>query len=86
MNHGLVTNFDAANMSFNAIPENNILAKISEFTVCMQQALSISPSSHQQASANVDLRMGLFINCEKCDSAQIRDIGNENRHQKPTAA
>ena len=30
-------------MSFNAIRKNNILAKISEFTVCMQQVLSISP-------------------------------------------
>ena len=32
-NHALVAIFNVANMSFNAIHENNILAKISEFTV-----------------------------------------------------
>ena len=31
--HTKVTNFYVANMSFNAIRENKILAKISEFTV-----------------------------------------------------
>ena len=33
VNHALVTNFDVANMSFNAIRENKVLAKISGFTV-----------------------------------------------------
>ena len=33
VNHAIVANFNAANMSFNAICENKILAKISEFTV-----------------------------------------------------
>ena len=32
-NHAIVAIFYAPNMSFNAIPENKILAKISEFTV-----------------------------------------------------
>ena len=31
--HALVTNFIVTNMYFNAIRENKILAKISEFTV-----------------------------------------------------
>ena len=33
VNHALVANFNAANMSFYAIRENKIHAKISEFTV-----------------------------------------------------
>ena len=33
VNHALVANFNAANMSFYATSENKILAKISEFTV-----------------------------------------------------
>ena len=33
VNHVIVANFNVANMSFNAIRENKILAKISEFTV-----------------------------------------------------
>ena len=33
VNHALVANFNAANMSFNAIRENKTLAKISKFTV-----------------------------------------------------
>ena len=33
LNHALVANFNVANMSFNAIRENKIIAKISEFTV-----------------------------------------------------
>ena len=33
VNHVLVANFIVANMYFNAIRENKILAKISEFTV-----------------------------------------------------
>ena len=33
VNHALVTNFDVANMSFNAIRKNKVLAKISGFTV-----------------------------------------------------
>ena len=33
LNHVIVANFYVANMSFNAIPESKILAKISEFTV-----------------------------------------------------
>ena len=33
VNHVQVANFKLANMSFNAIRENKILAKISEFTV-----------------------------------------------------
>ena len=32
VNHALVANFNVAIMSFNAIRENKILAKISEFT------------------------------------------------------
>ena len=31
--HALVTNYDVANMSFNAIGEDKILTKISKFTV-----------------------------------------------------
>ena len=34
VNHAIVGIFYVANMSFNAIRENKILAKISEFTVC----------------------------------------------------
>ena len=34
--HVINTNFYVANMSFNAILENKILAKISEFTVCFK--------------------------------------------------
>ena len=33
VNHVIVANFNVANMTFNAIRENKILAKISEFTV-----------------------------------------------------
>ena len=33
VNHAIVANFYVANMSFNTIRENKILAKISEFTV-----------------------------------------------------
>ena len=33
VNHAIVANFYVANMSFNAIRENKILAKISKFTV-----------------------------------------------------
>ena len=33
VNHVIVANFYVANMSFNAIRENKILAKIFEFTV-----------------------------------------------------
>ena len=33
VNHALDVNFNVTNMSFNAIPENKILPKISEFTV-----------------------------------------------------
>ena len=33
-----------ANMSFNAIRENKILAKISEFTVCLRSAIAIGRS------------------------------------------
>ena len=33
VNHALVANFNVANMYLNAIRENKILAKISEFTV-----------------------------------------------------
>ena len=33
VNHVMIGNFYVANMSFNAIRENKILAKISEFTV-----------------------------------------------------
>ena len=33
VSHALVAIFNVANMSFNAIRENKILAKISEFTV-----------------------------------------------------
>ena len=33
VNHALVAIFNAANMSFNAIRENKILAKVSKFTV-----------------------------------------------------
>ena len=33
VNHALVVNFDVVNMSLNAIRENKILTKISEFTV-----------------------------------------------------
>ena len=33
VSHAVVANFNVANMSFNAIRENKILAKISEFTV-----------------------------------------------------
>ena len=33
INHALVVIFNVANMSFNAIREEKILAKISEFTV-----------------------------------------------------
>ena len=33
VNHVIVVNFYVANMSFNAISENKILVKISEFTV-----------------------------------------------------
>ena len=33
INHFIVANFCVANMSFNTIRENKILAKISEFTV-----------------------------------------------------
>ena len=40
VNHALVTNFDVANMYFNAIRENKVIAKISGFTV----ASSIAPS------------------------------------------
>ena len=36
VNHALVTNFDVANMSFNAICENKVLAKISGFTVIVK--------------------------------------------------
>ena len=35
VNQALVTNFDVANMSFNAIRENKIFAKISQFKVCI---------------------------------------------------
>ena len=35
VNHVIVANFYISNMSFNAIRENKILAKISEFTVCI---------------------------------------------------
>ena len=34
VNHALVAKFNVANMSFNVIREDKILAKISEFTVC----------------------------------------------------
>ena len=37
VNHALVTNFDVANMSFNAIRENKVLAKISGFTVYLRK-------------------------------------------------
>ena len=33
VNHALIADFNVTNMSFNAIRENKILAKISEFTV-----------------------------------------------------
>ena len=33
VNHALVANFNVANMSFNAIRENKVLAKVSGFTV-----------------------------------------------------
>ena len=33
--------FNVANMSFNVIRENNILAKIYEFTVCVCESLSL---------------------------------------------
>ena len=33
VNHALVANFNVANISFNAIFENKILAKIPEFTI-----------------------------------------------------
>ena len=33
VNHAIVTIFNVANTSFNAVRENKILAKISEFTV-----------------------------------------------------
>ena len=36
VNHVIIANFYVANMYFNAIRENKILAKISEFTVCLQ--------------------------------------------------
>ena len=41
VNHDLVRFFDVANMSFNAICENKILAKISEFTVIPSRYVSI---------------------------------------------
>ena len=34
VNYVIVANFYVANMSFNAILENTIIAKISEYTVC----------------------------------------------------
>ena len=37
VNHVIVANFYVANMSFNAILENKIIAKISEFTVINAQ-------------------------------------------------
>ena len=37
VNHALVANFGVTNMSFNAIRENKILAKISGFTVITSQ-------------------------------------------------
>ena len=38
VNHVMIANFYVANMSFNAIRENKILAKISEFTVVRRLA------------------------------------------------
>ena len=42
VNHALVANFNVANMSFNAIRENKILAKISEFTVFDETLIELS--------------------------------------------
>ena len=44
VNHALVAVFNVTNMSFNAICENKIVTKISEFTV-MYLHLSLLPSS-----------------------------------------
>ena len=44
VNHALVTNFDVANMSFNVIRENKVLAKISGLTVdnlCINSIIQI---------------------------------------------
>ena len=51
VNHALVTNFNVANMSFNTIRENKILAKISGFTVS-------SPTEQQHIHNQYDYTHG----------------------------
>ena len=52
VNHVMIANFYVANMSFNAIRENKILAKISEFTVTSNILMSVQ---HERYWLKVDI-------------------------------
>ena len=52
VNHVMIVNFYVGNMSFNAIHENKILAKISEFTV-YQNPYVFMPKMKFQSNFNV---------------------------------
>ena len=60
LNHVIVANFYVANMSFNTICENKILAKISEFTVyaciyILSPSYTVTILGHGRATTHPDL-------------------------------
>ena len=65
VNHAPVMNFNAPNMSFKAICENKILAKISEFTVyCI--TLPIAVSAQMNSSGK---KLPLYVTFGEFDTA-----------------
>ena len=71
-NHALVAIFNVANMSFNAIHENKILAKISEFTVTVTQ----TPSKHikvgQRNAVQADGCSRMYASCNYVSKTLIK--------------
>ena len=62
VNHGLVANFSVINMSFNAIRENKILAKISGFTVLgIRRTLQTSVSEWSKCCQTLFLYARLYL-------------------------
>ena len=60
VNHVIVAKFYVANMSFNAIRENKILAKIPEFTVDSPQGYEYATHEIQQDDTITRLSLGLL--------------------------
>ena len=64
VNHVLIVNFNVTNMSFDAIRENEILTKISEFTVVIHLCFYMVGGSDLHGESCMMMQEALHLKCQ----------------------